>query len=65
MFNFGLGIISWCGKRQPIVSLSTSKAKYRVAATTTQESIWPIQLIKDLHQPMQYCYIVIINMQFG
>ncbi|KAL5537363.1 hypothetical protein UlMin_046142 [Ulmus minor] len=38
VFKFGSGTISWCSKRQPMVSLSTTKAEYRAVAMTAQES---------------------------
>ena len=41
--------ISWCSKRQPTMSLSTTEAEYRVATMATQESTWLMQLLKDLH----------------
>ncbi|XP_058082502.1 uncharacterized mitochondrial protein AtMg00810-like [Magnolia sinica] len=38
VFNLGSGAISWCSKRQPPVSLSTTEAEYRATAMTAQES---------------------------
>ncbi|GJW15536.1 indole-3-acetic acid-amido synthetase GH3.17, partial [Tanacetum coccineum] len=49
----GSGAISWCSKRQPTVSLSTTEAEYRAAAMTAQEITW-IMLLKELHQPTNY-----------
>ncbi|XP_060175305.1 uncharacterized mitochondrial protein AtMg00810-like [Lycium barbarum] len=40
VFKFGDGAISWCSKRQPTVSLSTTEAEYRAAAVAAQESTW-------------------------
>jgi len=54
MFKLGAGAISWCSKRQPTVSLSTTEAKYRAAAVAAQESIWLMRLMKDLHQLVGY-----------
>ncbi|KAE8736044.1 hypothetical protein F3Y22_tig00000218pilonHSYRG00253 [Hibiscus syriacus] len=51
VFKLGSGTISWCSKRQPTVSLSTTEAEYRAAA---QESTWLIQLMNNLHQPVDY-----------
>ena len=36
--RLGSGTISWCSKRQPTVSLSTTEVEYRSAAATAQES---------------------------
>uniref|UniRef100_A0A2N9JB62 Integrase catalytic domain-containing protein n=1 Tax=Fagus sylvatica TaxID=28930 RepID=A0A2N9JB62_FAGSY len=41
-------------KRQPTVSLSTTEAEYRAAAMAAQESTWLMQLMRDLHQPIDY-----------
>ncbi|KAE8675325.1 Detected protein of unknown function [Hibiscus syriacus] len=49
-FKLGSGTISWCSKRQPTVSLSTTEAEYRTTAMAAQESTWLIQLMNDLHQ---------------
>ncbi|XP_062114705.1 secreted RxLR effector protein 161-like [Humulus lupulus] len=54
MFMLGSGMISWCSKRQLTVPLSTTEAEYRAAAMAAQENTWLIQLIKDLHQPIDY-----------
>ena len=54
VFKLGSGTISWCRKRQPTMSLSTTEAEYRVAAMAAQESTWLIQLMNNLHQPVDY-----------
>ena len=38
IFNTGSRAISWCSKRQPTVSLSTTEAEYRASAMAAQES---------------------------
>ncbi|XP_058099853.1 secreted RxLR effector protein 161-like [Magnolia sinica] len=58
VFNLGSGAISWCSKRQPTVSLSTTEAEYRTMTMTAQESTWLIQLMRDLHQPNDYPMIL-------
>ena len=54
VFKFFSGIISWCSKRQPTVSLSTTQAEYRAAAGAAQESPWLKLLREDLHQRIDY-----------
>ena len=54
MFSLGLGAISWYSKRQPTVSLSTTEAEYRAATMEAQESTWLLQLMKVLHQQVDY-----------
>ncbi|KAE8708930.1 hypothetical protein F3Y22_tig00110332pilonHSYRG00561 [Hibiscus syriacus] len=54
VFKLGSGTISWCSKRKPTVSLSTTEAEYRAAAMAAQESTWLIQLMNNLHQPVDY-----------
>ncbi|XP_039142881.1 uncharacterized mitochondrial protein AtMg00810-like [Dioscorea cayenensis subsp. rotundata] len=53
IFSLGSGAVSWCSKRQPTVSLSTTEAEYRAAAMAAQESTWLMQLLRDLHQPIE------------
>ncbi|XP_039131843.1 secreted RxLR effector protein 161-like [Dioscorea cayenensis subsp. rotundata] len=53
IFSLGSGAVSWCSKRQATVSLSTTEAEYRAAAMAAQESTWLMQLLKDLHQPIE------------
>ncbi|KAF7841954.1 Retrovirus-related Pol polyprotein from transposon RE1 [Senna tora] len=54
VFKLGDGAIPWCSKRQPTVSLSTIEAEYRAATIAAQESTWLVQLMKDLHQLVDY-----------
>jgi hypothetical protein len=54
MFSLGSAAISWSSKRQPTVSLSNTEAEYRAAAIATQKSTWLMQLMRDLHQPVDY-----------
>ena len=54
VFKLGSGTISWCSKRQSIVSLSTTEAEYRAATMVAQECTWLIQLMNNLHQSVDY-----------
>ncbi|KAM1471212.1 hypothetical protein ACFXTN_038164 [Malus domestica] len=37
-----------------MVSLSTTEVEYRAAAMAAQENAWLVQLMSDLHQPVDY-----------
>ncbi|XP_070008621.1 secreted RxLR effector protein 161-like [Nicotiana sylvestris] len=54
VFKLGTGAISWYNKRQPTVSLSTTKAEYWAATVAAQESTWLMQLMKDVQQLVGY-----------
>ncbi|KAI3513013.1 hypothetical protein L1887_20337 [Cichorium endivia] len=54
IFMLGSSVVSWCSKRQPTVSLSTTEAEYRAAAMAAQESVWLVQLLQDLNQEVDY-----------
>ena len=54
VFKFGSGTISWCTKRQPRVSFSTTEVEYRAATGAAHESTWLKLLMKDLHQKIDY-----------
>ena len=45
----GGNLISWCAKKQPTVSHSSTKAEYRVMANTVAELTWLTFLLQDLH----------------
>ncbi|KAL7125651.1 hypothetical protein ABFS83_14G131000 [Erythranthe nasuta] len=63
VFILGSGAISWCSKRQPTVSLSTTEAEYRAAAMAAQESTWLIYLLNELHQPLDYMVSLLCDNQ--
>ena len=65
MFKFGSETISWCSKRQPTVSLSTTEAEYRTASGAAQVSTWLKLLIEDLHQKIDYPISLLCDNQFA
>jgi len=52
MFSFGSGAVSWSSKKQPIVALSNTEAKYRGAAIVACEVVWLQKLLSNLGQSM-------------
>ncbi len=44
----GGGAISWSSKRQLVIILSTTNAKYMTSTQATKEAIWLIKLMKEL-----------------
>ncbi|XP_049405095.1 secreted RxLR effector protein 161-like [Solanum stenotomum] len=61
----GDGAVSWYSKRQPTVSLSTTRPEYRAAAVAAQESTWLMLLMKDLKQPVGYTVSLFCDNQFS
>jgi hypothetical protein len=49
---FGSCLISWCAKKQLVVSCSSTEAEYRVLAMLTAELHWLRILFKDLYVPL-------------
>ncbi|KAF5447297.1 hypothetical protein F2P56_032858 [Juglans regia] len=47
----GNSLISWCSKKQNVVSRSSAEAEYRAMATLSTEFTWLIQLLSDLFIP--------------
>eukprot|EP00253_Pinus_taeda_P010535 PITA_10535 len=44
-FNIGLGMTSWCSRKQKSVALSSSELEYKAANTTSCEAIWLRKLL--------------------
>lgn len=47
-FNIGLGMTSWCSRKQKFVALSSAKAEYMAASTASCEAIWLRKLLVNL-----------------
>ena len=49
MFMIDCGAVSWCMKKQEIISLSTTKAKYVAATHAVKEALWLQSLIGKIY----------------
>jgi len=49
VFMMGTGSVSWLSKRQPMIALSSTKAKYMAMAMATQEVVW----LKQFHEQFE------------
>ncbi|PHT64859.1 hypothetical protein T459_29284 [Capsicum annuum] len=53
-FSTGSAVVSWCSKKQDVVSFSTTEAEYIAATIAAQECIWLRRLINDMYQKVDY-----------
>ena len=52
-FMIDRGAVSWCTKKQEIISLSTTEAKYIAATHAAKEALWLWTLIGELYGNLQ------------
>ena len=50
-FLLGTSLVSWCSKKQDVVSYSSTEAEYRALADTTCELVWLRWLLADMDAP--------------
>ncbi|XP_049392916.1 secreted RxLR effector protein 161-like [Solanum stenotomum] len=48
VFMLGSGAISWCSKKQPIVTLSTTKAQFVAVTMCASQGIWLKNILAEL-----------------
>jgi hypothetical protein len=58
MFSFGSGVVSLNSKKQPIIALSSTEAKYRGATIATCEVVWLQKLLSDLGQSVDVLIVI-------
>lgn len=49
VFILGSTVVSWSSKKQPIVTLSTTKVEYIAAAIYAYQAIWLKKILEELH----------------
>ena len=47
-FNISSGIVTWSSKKQPTISLSSTKAEYKALCSATCEAIWLRRILEDV-----------------
>ncbi|KAK9681859.1 hypothetical protein RND81_10G032400 [Saponaria officinalis] len=54
VFMLGFAVVSWCSKKQPIVTLSTTEAEFVAAATCASQALWLRNILKELQFKQKY-----------
>ena len=52
-FHFGVGVVSWDSKKEPIVTLSSAEVEYVAMTSDACQAVWMRRVLKDLSQNHQ------------
>ena len=61
VFMLSGGAVSWASKKQPIVTLSTTKAELVVAAACAYQAVWMRRIIEKLNHEQKGCTILMCD----
>lgn len=58
MFLLSKGAVSWSSKKQPVVTFSTTEAKFVVAASCAYQGVWTKKVMEKLSHSQRHKIIV-------
>ncbi|XP_056158421.1 secreted RxLR effector protein 161-like [Syzygium oleosum] len=61
VFMLGSGAVSWCSKKQPIVTLSTTEAEFVAATSSACQAIWLRKILGELRFKLEEATTVFVT----
>ena len=58
VFLMSSGVVLWCSKKQPIVTLSTTKIEFVIAIVCACQRIWMKRILKELGHSNEDCITI-------